>query len=398
MGLLVAALLGVALGVALGIGLGRPAWPLVPLRRRRGGSLLEAAQLQRWLQAAPNAWLIVDGEDTVQLINARAERLLQLPGALLPRRQPLEQLCDAPQLASVIAAARRLDRPQRLAWCLAGDELDLHALPGTRAWVAVLLLPRPSLAAQVERQERWVSDVAHELKTPLTALLLVGDSLAAQVNSRNVVLVERLQRELLRLQRLVGDLLELSRLENVVPGGAAGRQEAVELPALVQQVWQGLRPLADQRSIRLRLQELPGRTPRRQPGLAPAGGIGATAPAGPPPVQGDASRLHRALLNLLDNAIRYSPDGGSIDVLLEASPGWMRLEVRDRGPGFNDHDLEHLFERFYRGDPSRVRSARGGSGLGLAIVQQIAHSHGGRVLASNHPEGGARLELLLPAG
>jgi two-component system phosphate regulon sensor histidine kinase PhoR len=72
--------------------------------------------------------------------------------------------------------------------------------------------------------------------------------------------------------------------------------------------------------------------------------------------------------------------------------------VRDQGPGLGEDDLEHLFERFYRGDPSRSRSPRGGSGLGLAIVQQIAHAHGGRVQASNHPQGGALLELLLPIG
>ena len=371
---------------------------LVRLGLRRDHSL-SRRQLLQWLDGSATGWVVLDRNNRVNHLTPRAERLLGWDVGRLLLGRTIDHLCPDPALLATIRSARRLDRPQRLDWNNSSlEEIEVLAMPGRDGWLALQLQTRRTLDAQLKQQERWVGDVAHELKTPLTALLLVGDSLAAQVNSRNVVLVERLQRELLRLQRLVGDLLELSRLENVVPGGAAGRQEAVELPALVQQVWQGLRPLADQRSIRLRLQELPGRTPRRQPGLAPAGGIGAPAPAGPPPVQGDASRLHRALLNLLDNAIRAVADGGSIDVLLEASPGWMRLEVRDRGPGFNDHDLEHLFERFYRGDPSRVRSARGGSGLGLAIVQQIAHSHGGRVLASNHPEGGARLELLLPAG
>ena len=72
------------------------------------------------------------------------------------------------------------------------------------------------------------------------------------------------------------------------------------------------------------------------------------------------------------------------------------MGVRDHGPGLGEQDLEHLFERFYRGDPSRVRSQRSGSGLGLAIVQQIAVTHGGRIQASNHPEGGALMELILP--
>lgn len=103
------------------------------------------------------------------------------------------------------------------------------------------------------------------------------------------------------------------------------------------------------------------------------------------------------MLNLLDNALRYSPDGGTVLVEIEATAGWCLLTIRDEGPGLSEDDLEHMFERFYRGDPSRVRSDRGGSGLGLAIVQQIAVTHGGRIQATNHPGGGAVLELLLPA-
>jgi two-component system phosphate regulon sensor histidine kinase PhoR len=143
----------------------------------------------------------------------------------------------------------------------------------------------------------------------------------------------------------------------------------------VEQVWAGLRPLAEQRAIALELQ-----TP---PALC---------------IAADRSRLHRALLNLLDNAIRYSPDGGVVHVRLESRAGWCLIGVQDQGPGFSAADLEHMFERFYRGDPSRVRSQRTGSGLGLAIVQQIAASHGGRVQAHNHGEGGGVIELLLPVG
>jgi two-component system phosphate regulon sensor histidine kinase PhoR len=214
--------------------------------------------------------------------------------------------------------------------------------------------------------------VAHELKTPLTALLLVGDSLAAQVNSQNARLVERLQRELLRLQELVGDLLELSRLENTLPD-TGQRASVVDLPQLVEQVWANLRPLADPRQIRLAVDAPPALQ-----------------------VRGDSSRLHRALLNLFDNALRYSPDGGELRVTLDSRGDWCQLGVADQGPGLSEDDLAHLFERFYRGDPSRARTPRIGSGLGLSIVQQIAVTHGGRIQASNRPEGGALLELILP--
>jgi two-component system phosphate regulon sensor histidine kinase PhoR len=149
----------------------------------------------------------------------------------------------------------------------------------------------------------------------------------------------------------------------------------VEPAGLIEQVWQGLRPLAEQRGIRLEVSQ--------------RGAIS---------LQADRSRLHRALLNLIDNAVRYSPDGGVVAVELAQRGGWCQISVRDRGPGLSDDDLEHMFERFYRGDPSRVRSQRSGSGLGLAIVQQIAVTHGGRIQASNHPQGGACIELILPTG
>lgn len=364
MGIALAGLLGLVLGWLLARRGGRPG---------RSGSGLSLRQLLRWIDAAPDGWLILDSNDHVQLINQRAERLLQAPGAGLRRQEPLERVCRSPQLEAVIRNSRRRERPQRLDWELGDQQLAVFALPGDGGWVALLLQSRRSLEAQLEQQERWVSDVAHELKTPLTALLLVGDSLAAHVNNANAVLVERLQRELLRLQRLVGDLMELSRLENTLPEGVR-RGGRVDLPQLVQQVWLGLRPLAERRSIRLEL----------------------TA-QGDLTVLGDGSRLHRAVLNLLDNALRYSPEGSTVWVEVETTAGWCLLTVRDEGPGLSEDDLEHMFERFYRGDPSRVRSDRGGSGLGLAIVQQIAVTHGGRIQASNHPKGGAVMELFLPA-
>jgi two-component system phosphate regulon sensor histidine kinase PhoR len=367
----VGALLAALVGLAAGWLMARHLSPPVPRRQGPGRT-----QLLRWLDAAPSGWLVVDAADTVQLTNARAERMLQSPGAALLRQPPLERICAEPRLRELIQVARRRGRPQRLEWELGDQDLELFAHPGEDGWVAVVLQNRRSLEAQLDQQARWVSDVAHELKTPITALLLVGDSLAAQVNSRNAVLVERLQRELTRLQELVSDLLELSRLENALPGQGM-RPEPIGLAGLVEQVWQGIRPLAEQRGVRLVLEE------RAEP---------------PVTVRADVSRLHRALLNLFDNAVRFSPDGATVEVQLRSGASWCLLSVRDRGPGLSDEDLDHLFERFYRGDRARARSPRGGSGLGLAIVQQIAHAHGGRVQASNHPEGGALLELLLPTG
>ncbi|MEB3199981.1 MAG: HAMP domain-containing sensor histidine kinase [Synechococcaceae cyanobacterium] len=363
--------MGLLLALGLGVLLG---WLLA--RRRSGAasglSGLAPSQLLGWIGDDPEGWLILDAADQIHLLNPRAASLLQLCSVLPPSRLPLHQVSGSPGLAELIHNCRARQRPQRLTWQPAEEPLELLALPGRRGWVAVRLQRRRSIEAQQRAQERWVSDVAHELKTPLTALLLVGDSLSAQVNSRNAVLVERLQRELRRLQQLVGDILELSRLENTLPG-PDDRSRSLAVAPLVGQVWAGLRPLAEERGVRLQLTGSPQAR-----------------------VLADGDRLHRALLNLLDNAIRFSPDGCCIDVDIRISAGWCLVAVRDRGAGLSERDLRHLFERFYRGDPARQRSPRGGSGLGLAIVQQIAITQGGRVQAANHPEGGALLELVLP--
>jgi two-component system phosphate regulon sensor histidine kinase PhoR len=342
------------------------------LQRQQLAALPGSLQLLSWMDASPVGWILLAEGDRVRHINPRAERILGVEGISRRQGRHLREICQDASLASSVAIARRQERPQRLEWACNGQDYDLMVVPGEAGWVGVQLQSRRSLEAQLEQQERWVSDVAHELKTPLTALLLVGDSLAAQVSPQNERLVERLQRELLRLQELVGDLLELSRLENTLPGRGL-RLENLELGQLVLQVWGSLRPLADQRHISLSLHR-----------------------NGDLQIEADSSRLHRALLNLIDNALRYSPDGEPLAVTLSSRGGWCQVSVRDRGPGLSEQDLEHLFERFYRGDPSRVRSQRSGSGLGLSIVQQIAVTHGGRVQASNHPEGGAQLDLILP--
>ncbi|MFN5195168.1 MAG: sensor histidine kinase [Cyanobacteriota bacterium] len=345
-------------------------------RRQRQG--VDRIQLLRWIEAAPVGWLILDGADRIQLVNGRAERLLQSPGLGLRGAVWLGDLPRTDDLGEALGRARRLQRSQRLEWQPAGEELEALLLPGDQGWLTLILQDRRSIEAHLEQQERWVSDVAHELRTPLTALLLVGDSLAARADSGNAVLVERLQRELLRLQEMVGDLLELSRLQNTLPGDG-DRRQPVAMGVLLEQVWTGLRPLAEPRGIQLVVRSALEGSADLQ-------------------VLGDHSRLHRALLNLLDNALRYSPDGAAVEVELQQTGQWGQVVVRDHGPGLSEEDLQHLFERFYRGDASRARSARAGSGLGLAIVQQIALTHGGRVQADNHPDGGALLELVLPMG
>jgi len=372
--------LGLVLGAAISTGL---TWAGQRRRQRAPrshpgtvlqGKTLSSPQLLAWIDAATQGWLILSPDLHIAYINEKAERLLQISRNLLVRGQPLEKVLSIPELDEAIVRVRHQQRPQRSEWEWQGDPIEAIVLPGSEEWLLVLLQSRRSLEAQQEQQERWVSDVAHELKTPLTALMLVSDRLEGAIPGKDSVLVERLQKELRRLQLMVEDLLELSRLENSLPRDRRS-YSALTLENLVDSAWTSIRPLAEQRGVSLAVNS-------DEPG----------------PLLGDQQRLHRAVLNLLDNALRYSPDTGEVEVEILPSGGWWLLSIRDHGPGLSETDLANMFQRFYRGDPSRARSNRSGSGLGLAIVQQIAVNHGGRIQARNHPAGGTSVELLLPKG
>lgn len=358
--------------LTFGIAIGRYAY----LRQGKLRFQPTREQLLSWMDQAPVGWIILDQLNTVSFLNLKAQRLLEIPTSYRFSLS-LEDLNDHNVLMDLVDNVRDRSKPQRVEWDYGQQELEAFAFDGQQGSVAILLQSRRSLEAQLDQQERWVSDVAHELKTPLTALLLVGDSLAGKVTDQNAVLVERLLKELRRMQDLVGDLLELSRLENVLPGEGI-QSEAVNLLALLKEVWNGIKPLADQKHLYLDINFERGED------------------AIEPTVYADKRRLHRALLNLFDNAVHFSPCGSGIQVEMQATADWVRIGILDRGVGLSEEDMKHMFDRFYRGDSSRYRQHRGGSGLGLAIVQQIALAHGGWVFGENDSRGGARFELRLP--
>ncbi|WP_236619837.1 PAS domain-containing sensor histidine kinase [Candidatus Synechococcus spongiarum] len=374
------------MALVLGLGLGLLAPWLLRRRQPSRRHLPLDAQMLQWLRQAPVGVLVLDRQQTIRLVNRKVCALLHLQGEEAKREQrPLLEAIRCHQLEEVSRRARTTGQQQRIKWIFTStscnphhlepvttEQLEAIALPGRQGWVGVFLLNRHSLLAQREQQERWVSDAAHELKTPLTALRLVSESLVESCNPSQVKLMERLEKEIVRLQSLVEDLLELSRLENTPLQRHATSVMVVDH---VKAAWQFLLPLAEPRHV----------------GLS----ITSTSPAVAIPA--DASRLQRALLNLLDNALRYSPDHSAIQVKIVADRNWLKLDVEDQGSGFSETDLQHAFERFYRGDASRARaSSLSGSGLGLAIVQQIATTHGGKVRALNRPEGGASVRLTLP--
>jgi len=219
-----------------------------------------------------------------------------------------------------------------------------------------------ALAASRDRQRQLVADASHELRTPLTSLRtnieLLTQADASISGEQRAELMGDIRAQIDELTTLIGDLTELARDEPPLPV-----VESVDLADIV-----------DQALARVRLR-------------APSLGYDVRTTSWW--VIGDAASLERAVTNLLDNAAKWSPEGGTVHVHLEGGT----LTVDDEGPGIADADLPHVFDRFYRSAESR---AMPGSGLGLAIVRQVAERSGGTIEAGRAPSGGARLSLRIP--
>jgi heavy metal sensor kinase len=221
------------------------------------------------------------------------------------------------------------------------------------------------------RQRQFTADASHELRTPLTMLASQID--VALERKRTPAAYEALLRSLRedagRMTQLLSELLTLARAD-------AGQQllskEELDLSELVSSVVQAMQPLAVQRGLQL--------VGQVQPHVS---------------VFGDQTRLTQLVINLTNNALSYTSPGGSVRVVVTEQTGWAELRVEDTGVGIATEHLPHLFERFYRADPSRAR-ADGGAGLGLAIAQWVAQAHGGEISVESELGKGSTFTVRLP--
>ncbi|ADV66550.1 sensor histidine kinase [Deinococcus maricopensis] len=285
--------------------------------------------------------------------------LAVLLGGLLARRiaRPIE---------GVSAAARRV----------AHGDLSVRA-PEQPSSLEVLALTRNfnGMADALERLEgerrNMIADIAHELRTPLAVMQARLDALADGVLPMTPGEIGVLSQQVELLTRLVGDLRTLSLAEAHQLSLDRTTFDARDLVAHVARSFES-RAHARTQMLRTHL------------------------PTGPAPLHADRDRLAQALGNLLDNALRHTPDAGVVQLSVRAEADAVTFAVRDSGAGFPEDAAPRLFDRFYRVHGARDR-ATGGSGLGLAIVQAITALHGGHVTARNHPDGGAEFTLTLPS-
>lgn len=222
-----------------------------------------------------------------------------------------------------------------------------------------------------QKRRDLIADVAHELKTPLASIKGYMEGLIDGVLAANQETFGLIHREASRLQRLVQDLEELSRLE---AGRAQLRPRRVSLERLVVSVVERLRPQFLDKNI--------------------AGAV--TMPPTPPEILVDEDRISQVLLNVLGNALQYTPSGGAVSINARQEGPFVRLSIADTGAGIAPEHLSHVFERFYRVDKSRSR-AGGGTGIGLTIAKHIVDAHGGRMWAESEGAGrGATFYFTVP--
>jgi len=230
---------------------------------------------------------------------------------------------------------------------------------------------------QLALKDQLLSHVSHELRTPLTAihdfLAVLRDGIAGEINDQQAEFLEIALRNTQQLGRMIGELLEATRTLN---GKLRVRLEPDSLPEIIHQAVESTRPRASRAGVEI-VSELPEILPR---------------------VLCDAERIGQVLLNLLDNALRFTPAGGRITVRVEGDPSddnYLRVAVSDTGVGMVPDELERVFEYLYQGTQAEHRS-RQGLGLGLYISRALITQHGGRIWAESEPGAGSSFVFTLP--
>lgn len=324
-------------------------FPLYTADNGRPGSIQIATRLDQIDLATNRLIRIMIGVGGIAIL------LSIMIGSVIAGRalQPIDAIAQA---AARITAADDLSR--RVPYDGPNDELGML----TVTFNATL----ERLERLFNAQRRFVADVSHELRTPLTTLQGNLDLVKRFGPDKDAI--EAMTSEISRMTRLVSDLLLLARADS---GNLPMKREIFDLDTLVMDVYREGRILGQQHEIKIEK-------------IVPAR------------VNADPDRIKQLLLNLVTNAIKYTPAGGRITLSMAVSEGYAFVNVTDTGVGIPKQDLEMIFERFYRVDKARSREA-GGTGLGLSIAQWIAKSHGGKILAHSEEGKGSTFTIQLPA-
>jgi two-component system sensor histidine kinase SenX3 len=340
----------------------------VAAQERVDSAAASARQLVEGLHAVSDALIIVDGVGNEVFRNAAAVRFRDARHSDAVAAHLLDRLIARALDGEVCTRELPLFGPPR-------EVLLVTARPITRKGSVVgatALVEDVTELRRVESVRRdFVANVSHELKTPIGALSLLAETIAAAEDPASARgLFDQMVREADRLANIVDDLLDLSLIE----AQEAPIRERVPIRALLDEAIERVRALALARGIPLLY----------------------VPPEAELTVIGDSSQLVSAFTNLLDNALKYSDEHGSVEIGAGEEDGSVVVWVRDHGIGIPNRDLERVFERFYRVDRARSR-ATGGTGLGLSIVRHVAQVHGGDVAVESIEGEGSTFRFALSA-
>lgn len=335
----------------------------------------EKDQLENILTSMTDAVITLDIYGNILLINPPAQELFDLNAG----ETEGETIEHFPEIREQYNLALREKSYYKSETVIGKRTFNLSMAPlrqhngDIRGIVAVLHDITKEKRLEMLRRE-FVANVSHELRSPLSLLQGYVEALAdglAEDEAERQKYLNILLDETLRLRRLVNDLLDLTQLET---GNINMRIDQLSVNSLVFRVTGRFQPVFDEQNKNLQV----------------------SIPENLPLVKGDEDKLQQVLVNLLDNAIKYTPVEGTVKVTASAGEKTVDISVADSGPGIPKDELDQIWERFYKVDKARTREAVGGTGLGLAIVKNIILAHGGQVGVKSDPGAGAQFTFSIP--
>ena len=311
---------------------------------------------------------------TVEFANSAAHVMLERKPGTMAGRSALEAFIDA-RIEGIARSAMESGSAngEVTVRSQSGATVTVRARRSPVAGVWLVLEDVSELRRLQRMRAEFIDNLSHALRTPLTTISLLAETAARDAESASPRLRDRISKieiETGHLTQMVNELLDLSRIES---GTVQLMLDDVDLVRLARNTAERLRLFAERQGLTIDL-DVPDRVS---------------------PVRGDEDRLGQVLVNLLHNAVKFSPDGGRIVVGVREDQGEVRVWVRDPGIGVPYADLARIFERFYKVDRARVRG-RGGTGLGLSICRHVVESHGGRIWAESEDGSGSTFILVLP--
>ncbi len=337
------------------------------------------ADLRAVLASMSEGVVATDASRRILLVNESATRLLQLPAE--PAGKQVWEVIRNEQIIKAVDEVAASGQQRQFQYDPAPNQhFEATICPVTygaatqRSPGLIIVVHDITQAMRYQDlRKEFVANVSHELRTPLTVIKgyieTLRDGAISDPRKRDEYLLT-IERHANQLTNLVSDLLELSRLDSQ---SALPHRTSVDLVAICRRAAELLQPAIGAKGHTLTLQ----------------------LPATTSPIVGNADYLERAIVNLVDNAVKYTPAGGKICIAVRMEPPHAVIEVSDSGIGIPKEDLPRIFERFYRVDRSRSREM-GGTGLGLSIVKHVVQVHGGSIEIASEVNAGSRFRILLP--